>query len=497
MKHRTQTAGILGGLLLLTAVGARAADTWSASLSASVDWSAAAWSKNGSPVTDGSFPGATDDILTLTHSGTSVLYLEGDRTIGTLNAAGGSVRIRSGKNGGNAHSAFGLQTINVNAGTLVFMNRNANSLLSVTTNQLNVTGGNLSLGEYNSTSSGVVHSFIVNTSTSIDKGRILGVTNPGFTTIHLGAVSNAGTLDLAWKGASSGTTAFDADTPYAISIDSLTGEGTVTTSVAATGVAPRPTLEIKGVANASFAGLIEDGVATARLSLRKTGAGTQYLRRAAGHTYSGGTVIDGGILAIENTSGSGLGRGAVTVKNGGTLAARYRTRIELGAGNSIRVEAGGKINAGIDGTHGIAVLTLSGASNDGAPILIMDEESALEFRLDFGRGDRIDFVNYETGGLVLNGNTVYFNATTEALGPGSWELFRFDADVSAEAWWNNGGLTLGGGLGVWEDQASFIYTQNGIYLQIIPEPQSIILCLTALGGILILRKKARHTPDHS
>jgi autotransporter-associated beta strand protein len=50
--------------------------------------------------------------------------------------------------------------------------------------------------------------------------------------------------------------------------------------------------------------------------LQKTGSGL--LALSAANTYSGGTTISGGSLAVRNTSGSGVGTGDVAV-NGGTL----------------------------------------------------------------------------------------------------------------------------------------------------------------------------------
>jgi autotransporter-associated beta strand protein len=88
-------------------------------------------------------------------------------------------------------------------------------------------------------------------------------------------------------------------------IGSLSGAGSVSLGTG------RLTVGSNG-ANTTFSGnLAGTG------GLTKTGSGTLTLSGA--NTYSGTTIVEGGILAVNNTSGSGTGTGAVTVYQGGML----------------------------------------------------------------------------------------------------------------------------------------------------------------------------------
>jgi len=55
-------------------------------------------------------------------------------------------------------------------------------------------------------------------------------------------------------------------------------------------------------------------------SLIKSGGGVMTL--ATANTYSGGTIINGGTLAVNNLTGSGTGPGFVSINSGGTLIGR-------------------------------------------------------------------------------------------------------------------------------------------------------------------------------
>ena len=89
-------------------------------------------------------------------------------------------------------------------------------------------------------------------------------------------------------------------------------------------------------ANSTFSGAITNAQYTgtgAVAAIRKVGTGIWTLTNA--NTYTGGTTINAGTIMVNNTTGSGLGTGAVTVNSGATLAG---TGIVTGA---VTVNTGG------------------------------------------------------------------------------------------------------------------------------------------------------------
>lgn len=100
--------------------------------------------------------------------------------------------------------------------------------------------------------------------------------------------------------------------------------------------------------NATFAGVINNSQFSgtgARARITKTGTGTWTLTNA--NTYTGGTAVNGGVLMVNNTTGSGLGTGDISVNAGGTLA---------GSGTiagRITIQSGGVLSPG----NGIGILT--------------------------------------------------------------------------------------------------------------------------------------------
>lgn len=89
---------------------------------------------------------------------------------------------------------------------------------------------------------------------------------------------------------------------------------------------------------------VESGTISARLggtgALIKSGSGVATLTGA--NSFSGGTVINGGTLAVNNLLGSGTGTGSVSINNGGTLLGfgRISGAVTIAAGGIISPGAG-------------------------------------------------------------------------------------------------------------------------------------------------------------
>lgn len=447
MKKRPLSFHIVG-VFLFACASVQAGDyTWVSGSAA--NWNgASAWSPN-TPI-----PGASDNVVG--NSGTGTLQVNGGtRTISNFAITTGNWDIRSAASTTNTLDVTNSFTKGGSGTSLLF---NSTGTLNITAGNLSVTGGTLEVGASNN----VLNSVTVSGVTTVDSGTALNlnVVSPA----NLGALTANGTVRLANSTAT---------VARSVSVSSLAGSGTVTGNAAA-GTGITAALSITGSSSTTFSGSIENGTGST-VSLAKSGVGTQVLSGAS--TYSGGTTISAGTLLVDNTTGSGLGTGAVLVDSAGTLGGTGA--VTLSAGNSVTVQ--GTVDVGNGASAATFDVTTSGG---GALAFANDAALALDIWTNSVSGaDKL-----ATTGEVTIGTGVALtvsNAGGVAFAFGnSFDLFDWGTAPTGGTF-DLSLPSLTGGLS-WDTAA--LYTTGEI--SVVPEPRTIAL-LTFVGmGALFLRRRS-------
>ena len=147
------------------------------------------------------------------------------------------------------------------------------------------------------------------------------------------------------------------DTATNATLRLLTGSGTVTTTgrqlTLFSGTASAARIEVAGANDR----LVIDNDIRGTGVLQKNGPGVLELTNPDGNGYTGGTVINGGTLVVNNTTFTATGSGGVTVRTGATLGG---SGIAEGA---IVVESGGILAPG----NSPGKLTIGGPATSYAP----------------------------------------------------------------------------------------------------------------------------------
>ncbi len=214
------------------------------------------------------------------------------------------------------------------------------------------------------------------------------------------------------------------------------GSGAITFSNPAAIILAEPnvarTIGLSGsnTGNNTIAAPLDDS-GTGATSLVKSGPGTWALSAAS--SFTGGTTVTGGLLRLNNTTGSGLGTGAVLVSPGGSLGG-------LGSvSGGVTVNTDGRLSPG---DNGVGTLTVGNLSI--SPGAIFDYEFALN------SGNDLVAVTLP-GGLTLNGagfNLFAAGSTTRFTNPGTYNLLQYNGAL---------GGTGTGGLSVLNPQSGLNY----------------------------------------
>ncbi len=184
--------------------------------------------------------------------------------------------------------------------------------------------------------------------TTIAQGTLSMGSNAGLSSHSTLTINNGGALDLNGK---------------VIAIDGLAGTGSITNNSVTSVIL---TTGASG-GSGSFGGTIDDGLGT--IGLTKTGTGTVTLTRA--NSYSGGTTVTGGLLAITSYGALGAIPASPTpgniVLNGGGISATNTFEINANRGIAVGPASGsgyGILDAALNQT-----LTYNGIiANNGSSI---------------------------------------------------------------------------------------------------------------------------------
>ena len=174
----------------------------------------------------------------------------------------------------------------------------------------------------------------IDTNTTVQNG--INNALPTDTVVTLGSGTTNGVLDLhSFNQTIAGLTTSGTGTANIIT-NNASGTGTSTLTV--------NNDTSNSNANYTFNGIIQDG-STAHTALVKSGD-HELILTGNNNTYSGGTTVSSGHLAVDNTSGSGTGVGNVLVSNGGVLSGTGIIAPNVSSG--VTIASGAELTPGAD-----------------------------------------------------------------------------------------------------------------------------------------------------
>jgi rhamnogalacturonan endolyase len=379
-------------------------------------------------------------------SGGSIITLNGNTTLSGSNTYTGGTVLNSGSlvfSVGSAIPTTGTLTLS-NTGAVTVTT--ANSLPNVTVNGTN------SITGYGNSGTGIA---ILN-----DQGTLTLYVSSGTSEVFdlTGAMSGSGNLvlgtspmTLRFNGtAGDGSAIFNLGTGAAVALVRYTattaialggltgGSGTQLQGDSSTG-GNNMTYTIGGAnANTEFDGIIVNG-SVGTTALTKTGTGV--LTLTGTNTYSGGTIINGGVLQVNNVAGSGTGSGAVTVASGGSLGGNGKIS------GAVTVNSGGALAPG----NPLGTLTISNnlTLSAGSTTFVQVQHSPLTNDVvkttgTLTEGGTLNVTNTGAAALAAGDTFKLFNAASYA---GSFSGFVLPSLTGTLAW-NTNALASSGSLSV-------------------------------------------------
>jgi fibronectin-binding autotransporter adhesin len=226
---------------------------------------------------------------------------------------------------------------------------------------------------------------------------------------------------------------------------------------------------LDATARIEFSGEITDEGGP-RLRVPAAGVGTLILSNPEGNRYSDGTSAwNAATILVNNKTGSGTGSGDVDFNTGSV-------NITLGGTGRIAPEGNAGLTMGngstlAPGSGGAGFLTMDLAGTNGTATFL--EGAKFQFDLG-GDSDRMIFEGTSVGDVRFHDNVINFQLG-DGFAPGTYTLLTFD---TAGAY--TGVLRIGTGLEAYEG-SSLVYGANSIQLHVVPEPSSVLLCMSGLA----------------